>query len=93
MPTEKKKKQIHAPHKKNEKESISKSQFSGKCNYPPRRPASAPAHSLAFGKGKKRPNEKHEYTGTLVTYVVCMQREIYIYCKQGGNMFHLIDVV
>lgn len=72
---------FHAPHKKkkkNEKESISKSQFSGKCNYPPRRPASAPAHSLAFGKGKKRPNEKHEYTRTLVTYVACMQRDIYI---------------
>lgn len=77
MPSEKK---IHAPHKKkkNEEESISKSQFSGKCNYPPRRPASAPAHSLAFGKGKKRPNEKHEYTRALVMWVGCMQRDIYI---------------
>lgn len=61
----------------------SKSQFSGKCNYPPRRPASAHAHSLAFGKGKKRPNERHEYTRTLVTYVVCMQRDIYIASREA----------
>lgn len=77
MPSEKK--NSCATQEEEERRRVdSKSQFSGKCNYPPRRPASAPAHSLAFGKGKKRPNEKHEYTRALVMWVGCMQRDIYI---------------
>lgn len=81
MPTEKKK--IHAPHKKkNEKESIPNPNSPENATIPH---AALHLHlhiHLHLGKGKKRPNEKHEYTRTLVTYVACMQRDIYIASRE-----------